>query len=147
MGAGPKGFVGFILGNLYRYISIHVDVSGLGELHPDPGKHSIGHRGEDFHFQSMVVTVLFDHKLNSSPRNSLRCFRLLYLLMTAVKLVFSCNLYFSSCSFSGLNLVESYPYEPVQKGYDYVRLASITAGMLANYEDLTFFFLQYFFFP
>ncbi|XP_063046003.1 GDNF family receptor alpha-4 [Engraulis encrasicolus] len=27
----------------------------------------------------------------------------------------------------GLNLVESYPYEAVQKGYDYVRLASITA--------------------
>ncbi|KAL7868241.1 hypothetical protein SRHO_G00096250 [Serrasalmus rhombeus] len=27
----------------------------------------------------------------------------------------------------GLNLVESYPYEAVEKGYDYVRLASITA--------------------
>ncbi|KAF5897591.1 GDNF family receptor alpha-4-like, partial [Clarias magur] len=27
----------------------------------------------------------------------------------------------------GLNLVESYPYETVEKGYDYVRLASITA--------------------
>ncbi|XP_031443426.1 GDNF family receptor alpha-4 isoform X1 [Clupea harengus] len=35
----------------------------------------------------------------------------------------------------GLNLVENYPYEAVQKGYDYVRLASITAdsdvGMVA----------------
>lgn len=29
---------------------------------------------------------------------------------------------------SGLNLVESFPYETVQRDYDYVRLASITAG-------------------
>ncbi|KAI1887387.1 hypothetical protein AGOR_G00189780 [Albula goreensis] len=28
----------------------------------------------------------------------------------------------------GLSLVESYPYEPVEKGFDYVRLASIAAG-------------------
>lgn len=34
---------------------------------------------------------------------------------------------------SGLNLVESYPYETVHKDYDYVRLASITAG---NFTDL-----------
>lgn len=29
---------------------------------------------------------------------------------------------------SGLNLVESYPYEAMERDYDYVRLASITAG-------------------
>ncbi|KAI5108182.1 GDNF family receptor alpha-4 precursor [Silurus meridionalis] len=29
----------------------------------------------------------------------------------------------------GLNLVESYPYEPVERGFDYVRLASIAAGI------------------
>lgn len=28
----------------------------------------------------------------------------------------------------GLKLVESYPYEAVQRDYDYVRLASISAG-------------------
>uniref|UniRef100_A0A3Q3F9A3 GDNF/GAS1 domain-containing protein n=1 Tax=Labrus bergylta TaxID=56723 RepID=A0A3Q3F9A3_9LABR len=28
----------------------------------------------------------------------------------------------------GLNLVESFPYEPVHREYDYVRLASIAAG-------------------
>lgn len=31
----------------------------------------------------------------------------------------------------GLKLVESYPYETVQRDYDYVRLASITAGKFA----------------
>lgn len=31
---------------------------------------------------------------------------------------------------AGLNLVENYPYEAVQKGYDFVRLASITAGKI-----------------
>lgn len=29
---------------------------------------------------------------------------------------------------AGLNLVESYPYEPEERGSDYVRLASIAAG-------------------
>ena len=33
---------------------------------------------------------------------------------------------------SGLTLVESYPYEAVERDYDYVRLASITAGMSTN---------------
>ncbi|KAI4872762.1 hypothetical protein NFI96_026995 [Prochilodus magdalenae] len=33
----------------------------------------------------------------------------------------------------GLNLVESYPYEAVEKGYDYVRLASITADSEAGH--------------
>lgn len=32
----------------------------------------------------------------------------------------------------GLKLVESYPYETVQRDYDYVRLASITAGKFAD---------------
>lgn len=32
----------------------------------------------------------------------------------------------------GLNLVESYPYETVQRDYDYVRLASITAGKFTD---------------
>lgn len=32
------------------------------------------------------------------------------------------------CIVLGLNLVESYPYETVQRDHDYVRLASITAG-------------------
>lgn len=32
----------------------------------------------------------------------------------------------------GLKLVESYPYETVQKDYDYVRLASITAGKFTD---------------
>ncbi|XP_061102304.1 GDNF family receptor alpha-4-like [Conger conger] len=32
----------------------------------------------------------------------------------------------------GLSLVESYPYEAVEKGYDYVRLASIAAGSEAG---------------
>lgn len=29
---------------------------------------------------------------------------------------------------SGLSLVESFPYEPEERGFDYVRLASIAAG-------------------
>lgn len=33
---------------------------------------------------------------------------------------------------SGLKLVESYPYETVQTDYDYVRLASITAGKFTD---------------
>lgn len=33
-----------------------------------------------------------------------------------------------SVTLSGLNLVERYPYETVRRDYDYVRLASITAG-------------------
>lgn len=37
-------------------------------------------------------------------------------------------------SLLGLNLVESYPYETVEKGYDYVRLASITAGKLLYFN-------------
>lgn len=32
----------------------------------------------------------------------------------------------------GLKLVESYPYETVHRDYDYVRLASITAGKFAD---------------
>lgn len=34
----------------------------------------------------------------------------------------------------GLNLVESYPYETVQRDYDYVRLASITAGKFTDFH-------------
>lgn len=45
---------------------------------------------------------------------------------------------------SGLKLVESYPYETVQRDYDYVRLASITAGKFTElifiYSLLTFYF-------
>lgn len=46
--------------------------------------------------------------------------------------IFPEGAYISSAVMSllGLNLVESYPYETVEKGYDYVRLASITAGKL-----------------
>lgn len=33
---------------------------------------------------------------------------------------------------SGLNLVENYPYETVERDYDYVRLASITAGKFTD---------------
>lgn len=33
---------------------------------------------------------------------------------------------------SGLKLVESYPYETVHRDYDYVRLASITAGKFTD---------------
>lgn len=39
---------------------------------------------------------------------------------------------FPLVSFSGLKLVESFPYETVQRDYDYVRLASITAGKFAR---------------
>ncbi|XP_030621319.1 GDNF family receptor alpha-2 [Chanos chanos] len=42
----------------------------------------------------------------------------------------------------GLNLVESYPYESVERGHDYVRLASITAGkhtittLISSYSEV-----------
>lgn len=34
---------------------------------------------------------------------------------------------------AGLNLVENYPYEAIEKGYDFVRLASITAGKMIHF--------------
>ena len=58
---------------------------------------------------------------------------------------------FLSVIISGLNLVERYPYETVQRDYDYVRLASISAGKfnfiyshfislhtVVNFEDVLF---------
>lgn len=42
---------------------------------------------------------------------------------------------------SGLNLVESYPYETVQRQYDYVRLASITAGRFNDVHWLSPYFI------
>lgn len=39
--------------------------------------------------------------------------------------------------FLGLNLVESYPYETVQRDYNYVRLASISAGKFTNLHYLS----------
>ena len=38
---------------------------------------------------------------------------------------------------SGVTLVESYPYKAVERDYDYVRLASITAGMSTNFHWFT----------
>ncbi|XP_016098939.1 GDNF family receptor alpha-4-like [Sinocyclocheilus grahami] len=35
---------------------------------------------------------------------------------------------------AGLNLVENYPYEAIEKGYDFVRLASITAELISIYN-------------
>lgn len=43
-------------------------------------------------------------------------------------------MFYLSIFLSGLNLVESYPYETVHRDYDYVRLASITAGKFTDFH-------------
>lgn len=45
---------------------------------------------------------------------------------------------------SGLNLVERYPYETVQRDYDYVRLASITAGKFNHILPFSPYFIPVF---
>ena len=47
------------------------------------------------------------------------------------------------CCPLGLNLVESYPYEAVERDYDYVRLASITAGKPIDFHsNSSYFYLR-----
>lgn len=48
------------------------------------------------------------------------------------------NVFYLFDILSGLKLVESYPYETVQRDYDYVRLASITAGKFTDPHYLPF---------
>uniref|UniRef100_A0A671RAP5 GDNF family receptor alpha 4b n=1 Tax=Sinocyclocheilus anshuiensis TaxID=1608454 RepID=A0A671RAP5_9TELE len=58
--------------------------------------------------------------LLSSPLHGCQCRR-------GMKREKNCLSIYWSLHQSGLNLVENYPYEAIEKGYDFVRLASITA--------------------
>uniref|UniRef100_A0A671NJT3 GDNF family receptor alpha-4-like n=1 Tax=Sinocyclocheilus anshuiensis TaxID=1608454 RepID=A0A671NJT3_9TELE len=60
--------------------------------------------------------------LLSSPLHGCQCRR-------GMKREKNCLSIYWSLHQSGLNLVENYPYEAIEKGYDFVRLASITLGM------------------
>lgn len=51
-------------------------------------------------------------------------------IIVYVEVLINLNKVLFESIFLGLNLVESFPYETVQRDYDYVRLASITAGKM-----------------